>query len=152
MPRVIATVTEADLPELLPLMRGYCDFYGVAPSDEALLSMSRTLIADPEREGAQLIARDEEDGAAAGFATIFWTWSTLSGSRIGVMNDLFVAEGARGTGVAEALIAACVERCRARGATSLEWTTARDNYRAQRLYERVGARRDERWLDYSLDV
>jgi hypothetical protein len=24
---VIATVTEADLPELLPLIRGYCDFY-----------------------------------------------------------------------------------------------------------------------------
>jgi GNAT superfamily N-acetyltransferase len=149
---VIATVTPEDLPALLTLMRGYCDFYRVVPSDEALLSMSRTLIADPEREGTQLIARDEDGGAAVGFATIFWTWSTLSGSRIGVMNDLFVAERARGTGVAEALIAACVERCRARGATSLEWTTARDNHRAQRLYERVGARRDERWLDYSLDV
>ncbi len=152
MREVIATVTDGDLPDLLPLMRGYCDFYRVAPSDEALLSMSRTLIADPEREGTQLIARDDGGDAAVGFATIFWTWSTLSGSRIGVMNDLFVAERARGAGVAEALIAACVERCRARGATSLEWTTARDNYRAQRLYERVGARRDERWLDYSLSV
>ena len=46
---VIATVTEADLAELLPLMRGYCEFYEVAPSDEALLAMSRELIADPER-------------------------------------------------------------------------------------------------------
>ena len=45
---MIATVTEADLPELLPLMRGYCDFYEVGPSDDALLAMSRTLIADPE--------------------------------------------------------------------------------------------------------
>ena len=31
---MIATVTEADLPELLPLMRGYCDFYEVDPPDE----------------------------------------------------------------------------------------------------------------------
>jgi GNAT superfamily N-acetyltransferase len=151
VPAVIAAVTEADLPELLPLMRGYCDFYEVDPSDEDLLAMSRVLIDDPEREGVQLIARDG-DGRATGFATIFWTWSTLSASRIGVMNDLFVDERSRGTGVAEALIAACAERCRERGATSLDWTTARDNHRAQRLYERVGARRDERWLDYSLDV
>jgi GNAT superfamily N-acetyltransferase len=151
VPAVIAAVTEADLPELLPLMRGYCDFYEVDPSDDDLLAMSRALIDDPEREGVQLIARDG-DGRATGFATIFWTWSTLSASRIGVMNDLFVGERSRGTGVAEALIAACAERCRQRGATSLDWTTARDNHRAQRLYERVGARRDERWLDYSLDV
>ena len=148
---MVTTVSEADLPELLPLMRGYCDFYEVDPSDEDLLAMSRALIADPEREGTQLIAR-EEGGRATGFATIFWTWSTLSGSRIGVMNDLFVAGPWRGTGVAEALIAACAQRCRERSATSLEWTTARDNHRAQRLYERVGAARDDRWLDYSLDV
>ena len=151
MSGLITTVAEADLLELLPLMRGYCDFYEVDPSDDDLLAMSRALIADPDREGTQLIARDEE-GRASGFATIFWTWTTLSAARIGVMNDLFVTERARGTGVAEALIAACAEKCREYGAVSLDWTTARDNHRAQRLYERVGAKRDERWVDYSLDV
>jgi GNAT superfamily N-acetyltransferase len=148
---VIATVTEADLPELLPLMRGYCEFYEVSPSDEALLAMSRTLIADPELEGLQLLARDD-DGRAVGFATIFWSWSTLSASRLGVMNDLFVAGDARGGGHADALIDECAERCRRRGATSLEWQTAHDNERARAVYERVGATRDERWLDYSLAV
>jgi GNAT superfamily N-acetyltransferase len=147
---VIAPATESDLPELLPLMRGYCDFYEVAPSDDALLALSRTLIDDPG-QGIQLIARDE-GGAAVGFATIFWTWSTLSASRLGVMNDLFVAEGARGGGVAEALIAACLERCREHGATELAWQTAHTNLRAQAVYDRVGAPRDERWLDYSLTV
>ena len=148
---VIATVTEADLDELLPLMRGYCEFYEVAPSDEELLAMSRKLIANPELEGVQLIARDE-DGTAVGFATVFWTWQTLSASRLGVMNDLFVAEGARGGGHADALIAECAERCRAHGATDLAWQTARTNERAQAVYDRVGATRDDRWLDYSLTV
>jgi GNAT superfamily N-acetyltransferase len=148
---VITTVTESDLPELLPLMRGYCDFYEVDPSDEELLAMSRALIADPEFEGLQLIARDDE-GRAVGFATIFWSWSTLSASRIGVMNDLFVAENARGGGHADPLIAECVERCRARGATSLEWQTAHTNSRAQAVYDRVNGRRNDRLLDYSLDV
>jgi GNAT superfamily N-acetyltransferase len=147
---VITVVAEADLEELLPLMRGYCDFYEVAPSDDALLAVSSALIADPEREGLQLIAR-EPDGTAVGFATLYWTWQTLSAARLGVMNDLFVAERARGTGLADRLIAACRERCAAHGARELAWQTAKDNHRAQAVYERVGGRRSE-WLDYSLAV
>jgi GNAT superfamily N-acetyltransferase len=149
----IAAVGEADLADLLPLMRAYCDFYAVAPPDDALLAMSRALIADPEREGVQLIARGP-DRDPLGFATVFWTWSTTRGARIGVMNDLFVAPEARGAGggrVAEALIGACAERCRAHGAVSLTWQTALDNERAQALYDRVGARRSQ-WLDYDLAV
>ena len=150
---VITVVAEADLEELLPLMRGYCDFYEVSPSDEALLALSRALIADPEREGLQLIARRAggDDVSAVGFATIYWTWQTTSASRLGVMNDLFVSEAARGTGLADRLIAACRERCAEHGARSLAWQTAKDNHRAQKVYERVGGRRSE-WLDYSLPV
>ena len=146
----IALVSERDLEELLPLMRGYCDFYGVDPSDGALLALSRALIADPEREGVQFLAR-AGDGQAVGFATVFWLWSTLSASRIGLMNDLFVAREARGSGVAEALIEACREACAGHGATQLTWQTAKDNHRAQAVYERVGGVRSE-WLDYSLAV
>jgi GNAT superfamily N-acetyltransferase len=144
----IDLVTENDLDELLPLMRGYCDFYEVSPSDDDLLAMSRTLIGDPEREGVQLVARDD-DGRAVGFATIFWSWATSRAARIGVMNDLFVDPAGRGGGYAEALIRACVDRARDRGAVSLEWQTAKDNHRAQAVYERVGGKREE-WLDYSL--
>jgi GNAT superfamily N-acetyltransferase len=147
---VISVVAEPDLPDLLPLMRGYCDFYGVAPSDADLLAMSHALISDPDHEGVQLLARDA-DGTAQGFATIFWSWSTLSGGRIGVMNDLFVAHEARGRGIGEALIAACRERCGEHGASSLTWQTALDNTTAQSLYDRLGAKRAH-WLDYSLDA
>ena len=146
----IHPVGEADLAELLPLMRAYCDFYRVDPTDEDLLAMARALIADPDGEGVQLLAR-ADDGSAVGFATVFWSWTTLSASRIGVMNDLFVDPSARGGGVAEALIAECVQRCRQRGARSLGWQTAKDNHRAQAVYERVDAVREE-WVDYSLEL
>jgi len=144
----IKRVRESDLDALLPLMRGYCDFYEVAPTDEALLALSRALIADPEREGLQLIARGE-DGEAVGFATIYWTWQTLDAGRLAVMNDLFVSEPARGSGLADALILACADEACRHGALSLGWQTAKDNNRAQKVYERVGAERSE-WLDYSL--
>ena len=146
----IETAGEAQLPELLPLMRAYCDFYESAPTDEDLLGMARALLAGPATEGVQLIAR--RDGAAVGYATIFWTWSGTRGRRIGVMNDLFVAPEARGSGAAEALIAACRVRCAEHGAVDLVWTTAKDNHRAQAVYDRVGGVRDERWIDYSMPV
>jgi GNAT superfamily N-acetyltransferase len=146
----IAVAGEDDLPELLALMRAYCDFYEVAPSDDALLALSRALIADPEREGVQLVARDAQ-GRAVGFATVFWTWSTTRAARIGVMNDLYVAPEGRGTGAADALVRACADRCRERGAVSLTWQTAPDNARAQAVYDRLGARRSQ-WLDYDLPV
>jgi len=148
-PADIAVVREEDLDDLLPLMRAYCEFYEVAPSDAALLAMSRALIADPEREGLQLIARGW-DGAAVAFATLFWTWQTLSASRAAVMNDLFVAEHARGTKIADALIAACATAARMHGAPHLTWQTATDNLRAQAVYDRVGGTRSADWLDYDL--
>jgi GNAT superfamily N-acetyltransferase len=143
-------VTAADLPDLLPLVRGYCEFYDVAPADDALLAVSRALIADPHREGVQLIARSD-GGDAVGFATVYWSWDTLIAARVGIMHDLFVIPPARGTGIADLLIEACVGECRRHGAAKLGWQTAPDNARAQRVYERVGATRDE-WVDYWLSV
>jgi GNAT superfamily N-acetyltransferase len=148
----VQAVTERDLPELMPLIRAYLDFYEVDPSDDSMLALSRALIADPDVEGVQFLARDETDPArpAVGFASLFWTWATTRGGRLGVMNDLYVAPDARGSGAAEALIEACRDRCAKRGAVALEWQTAVDNHRAQALYDRVGARRSDRWLDYTL--
>ena len=126
----IARVGRGDIDPLLPLIRAYCDFYAVSPSDEDLVAMSTALIDDPDREGVQLIGRDGV-GRAVGFATVFWSWSTADAARIGVMNDLFVSDAARGHGLAEGLI----EACRAEA--------------AQAVYDRVGGTR-EQWVDYWL--
>jgi GNAT superfamily N-acetyltransferase len=144
----IARVGAGDLDELLGLMRAYCHFYEVSPSDDDLLALSEALIGDPVGEGLQLIVRDAR-GRAVGFATLYWTWSTTSAERIGIMNDLFVSEDARGQGIADQLIEACRAECVQRGAGRLTWQTAPDNLRAQAVYDRVGGTR-EHWIDYWL--
>ncbi|MHB8532836.1 MAG: GNAT family N-acetyltransferase [Solirubrobacteraceae bacterium] len=149
-PLAIAPAAEADLDELLVLMRAYCDFYSAGPSDASLLALARSMIADPRREGVQLLAR-ESAGHAVGFASVFWSWDTTAGSRIGIMNDLFVVARARGGGVADALIAACVRCCAAHGAARLDWQTAADNVRAQAVYARAGGERGS-WVSYSKAV
>lgn len=146
-----------DLSDLLPMMRGYCDFYRVEPSDERLLALATALIENPA-EGVQLIARGEAQAVGApdvcaplGFATVYWTWQTLHAGRVGVLNDLYVAPASRGTGTGRALIERCRELCRERGAEKLVWETAPDNATAQRLYDGIGAAKST-WLSYELDV
>ena len=162
----ISTVGTADVPELMPMLRAYCDFYRVAPSDERLRALVTALIDDPS-EGLQLIARDTDGAASAatssrgtplGFATIYWTWQTLHAGRVGVLNDLFVVPASRGSGTGRALIERCRELCRVGphgsrglGAERLVWETAPDNATAQRLYDGLGAQKST-WLTYELDA
>ena len=146
-PPEIARVGADDQPELLPLMRAYCDFYQATPSDADLERLVRSLVADPDHEGVQLLAR--VDGRPVGFATCYWTWETTVASRVAVMNDLYVDASVRGRGVGRALIEASRAEAAGHGATRLLWQTRPDNVRAQRLYDGTGAIR-ETWLTYDL--
>jgi GNAT superfamily N-acetyltransferase len=150
MPITIDDATEADLGALLPLMRAYCDFYGVSPTDEGLEEMGRALIATPTQEGMLLVARDD-GGTPIGFAAVGWKWSSLRGARVAIMEDLYVDSGARRGGAGQALIEGCAERARSHGAPAMLWVTALDNKRAQSVYERVGAN-GETWLEYELEL
>jgi ribosomal protein S18 acetylase RimI-like enzyme len=139
---------EGDLGELLPMLRAYCDFYEVEPSDSSLEALARSLIADPEQEGIQVIARGE-DGEPLGFATLYWTWQTLTASRAAVMNDLFVTPSARGQGIGRALIEECRRRAGEHGCPELVWETAPDNEAGQRLYDSLTDDKST-WLYYAL--
>ena len=145
----IRPAREDEVDDLLPLLRAYCEFYGANPPDEGLLELMRSLATKPE-QGALFCARDA-DGNAIGVATLDWKWSSTRGSQVGYLEDLFVDAGRRGGGVADALIEACAERCRERGLPALLWQTATDNNRAQKVYERVGAK-GSTWLEYELEL
>ena len=145
----ISAANEADLPDVLPLFAGYQRFYtGRAQDDSKNLEFLRRFVDGGD--GRLLVARDD-GGAAVGFANLYWTFSSTVAEEHVLMNDLFVSEAARGTGVGRALIDAAVEAARERGSRTLSWMTALDNRTAQRLYERMGAERSA-WFEYELAV
>jgi GNAT superfamily N-acetyltransferase len=146
----VRPATEADLPQLLPLVRAYADFYESAPPDAGLERMCRALIDDPDAEGVLLAGCDEE-GRVVGFAAMSWKWSSLRGAKVGYLEDLFVDPAARGSGLADELIAACAEAARARGAPAILWLTKPENRRARAVYERVGARGDD-FIEDELEI
>ncbi len=146
----IREATEADLPALMPLLRGYCDFYESKPPDEGLEAMARDVIAAPEELAFLLVATDDS-GEVVGFALNQWKWSSLSGARVVFLDDLFVADEARGQGHADALIEATAEVGRRHGAVGVTWLTMPDNHRAHKVYDRVGGE-SEALLEYQLRI
>jgi GNAT superfamily N-acetyltransferase len=143
-------IREADLPALAPLLRGYVTFYESNPSDSQLAEMARDVINAPEVRAFLLVATDDRD-QVVGFALNQWKWSSLNGARVAVMDDLFVAESARGAGHADALIEAVADVARKYDAPLISWFTMPDNKRAHKVYDRVGGHA-ETLLEYELRI
>ena len=154
----VRPVTRAGLPALLPLIADYQRFYAdSAAGEEHNAGFFGHFVAASER-GMLIGAYDDDDdadadadAAPAGYACLYWTYSSISATDVVLLNDLYVRAARRGEGVGEALIAAAREIARERGCSHLRWCTELPNRRAQRLYERVGADRVA-LLEYEFDL
>ena len=143
----IITVTERHLKAMLELLKLYFDFYEVSyPSDDKLKFIVSQL-AGGTSHGIQFIAYDEEE--PIGFSTLYFTHSTLSASKITTMNDLYVKQKWRGTNAAKSLFETCTQYSKDNGYNKMEWVTAKDNFRGQGFYDKMGGSKSE-WLFYSI--
>ena len=147
MPAEVSPATHDDLDALLPLFAGYQRFYGNEHPDDARNRAFFGQFVAPSDAGLLLKATDA--GEVVGFANLYWTHSSVSAEPHALMNDLFVAQTARGGGTGRALIEASRQAAREHGARTMSWATALDNRTAQALYERTGAERSA-WFEYEL--
>jgi GNAT superfamily N-acetyltransferase len=146
----VRPATAADLGALLALIADYQRFYaGSARDDAHNAAFFRRFVAPGD--AGMILAAFDEDGAQppAGYACLYWTFSSVSATDVVLLNDLYVRPQRRGSGVGEALVGAAVDIARERGASHLRWFTALDNRPAQRLYERIAAQRSA-WFEYEI--
>jgi len=145
---VIRAVHEQDIPQLLDLMVQYIvDFYNrPMPNEQSLENLIRQLLANPA-SGMQFCA--ERDGKLIGFATLYFTFSTLQVKRAAILNDLFVLSEARGAKLGEKLFQACLAFVRENDFAYMTWETAKDNLIAQSLYNKMGGHLSE-WVSYEM--
>jgi len=143
----IEPISELQLEALLPMIAAYQRFYEVEEIDEGRNRAFFSRFLAPSDDGMLIGAwRDEE---LAGYACLYWSFTSLIPAETVLMNDLYVDEGSRGHGVGRALTEASVAIARERGAQRLEWATAPSNATAQRLYDSTGAERRD-WIEYEL--
>ena len=116
------------------LARGYKEFYETPTSAEQYETAWRQLMDGTEFHafGARL------DGTLVGITHYFFHPALWYGE-VCYLQDLFVAEAARGQGAARALIERVADAARDRGASSLYWHTQEQNERARLLYDKVAS-------------
>jgi putative acetyltransferase len=127
-----------------PLFDAYREFYGQPHDPEG----ARRFLAERLRRGESVIYAVVENGRAQGFTQLYPSFSSVSMRPIWILNDLFVAEGARRRGVAFRLLRAARDHALRTCAARLALSTAITNTTAQALYERDGWRRDTVFFHY----
>ena len=143
---MIERINEDTLEEVMPLVRGYLDFYAVPyDSDEKHREFFRQF-AHADSEACQFGFR--QNGKIIAFATVYFTYVTSIAAKVGVMNDLYTAAESRGSGAGRALIDHCTSYVKSKGAARLQWCCAPDNETANRLYESL-CEKKATWNFYS---
>jgi GNAT superfamily N-acetyltransferase len=146
---IFRTAEEKDIPVLQNLMLQYIvDFYKKPkPAEAELRNLIQHLLGHPD-SGMQFIA--EKEGQLLGFATLYFTFSTLQVKRAAILNDLFIIESARGEKVGEQLFKKCLSYIRENDFAYMTWETGKDNIAAQGLYNKMGGKQSD-WLVYEIE-
>ena len=87
----------------------------------------------------------EWDGAPAGFALWFYTFSSFRGRHGVWLEDIFVRPQFRGAGIGKALLAHLARRCVAEGLGRFEWSVLDWNAPSIAFYEAQGATLMHEW-------
>ena len=145
----VEPISAAQLELLLPLIAAYQRFYEAEDIDDARNREFFARFVAPSEDG--MLLGGWRDGELAGYACLYWHFTSLVPAETVLMNDLYVEKEFRGQGVGRALIEASAAVARERGAHRLEWATEPSNITAQRLYDSTGAERSE-WVEYELEL
>jgi ribosomal protein S18 acetylase RimI-like enzyme len=140
---------QGDLAAVARLFDQYRQFYEQAP--DAALALQFITERFTHKESMLLVAQ-ESSGNLVGFCQLYPSFCSVEAKPIYVLYDLFVAPGARKSGAGRALMLAAEARARADGKVRMDLTTAKDNLRAQALYESLGWVRDEVFFAYNKAV
>lgn len=147
------TVTRAGadhLDMLATLFDEYRVFYG---RDIDVVS-AREFLSERIANGdsALFVAIDDSTDKGLGFAQLYPSFSSVAMKRVWILNDLFVADVARRSGVGWKLMDAVAAFAESTGAVRIDLATAKDNMSAKSLCEAAGYNLDTQFDHYKLSI
>ncbi|MBD3663311.1 GNAT family N-acetyltransferase [Sulfitobacter aestuariivivens] len=147
MSTTIRPLTAEDRSDWDRLYQGYATFYKVDQTAQMRDTVWGWLM-DPAHGSKGLVAEDAQ-GALIGLTHYRPFVSCLKACINCFLDDLFVDPAARGSGAADALIAAVGEVARANNWKVVRWITADDNYRGRGVYDKIADR--TMWITYDMN-
>lgn len=137
-----------DIPALAKLFDAYRRFYRQRSDVGAAERFLRKRLS--KKESVVFLAYSGKQ--SWGFLQLYPSFSSIALKRSWVLNDLYVIPQARKKGVAAALMAHAKRLAAKTLAEGLCLETAVDNKPAQRLYEKLGWKREKDFYSYNYDL
>jgi ribosomal protein S18 acetylase RimI-like enzyme len=130
---LIRVATENDADDVARLMIAFRNWWQRdEPDDAAFMAGVRRLLADPNTDF--LLAGDP----AVGVCQLRYRYAVWTASEDCCLEDVYVEEAARGSGLGRALVEAAMDRARERGCARMELDTNETNEPALALYRSLG--------------
>lgn len=146
---MIRSATTDDVPEIVAMVHELADYEREPQS--CLLTEAQLAAALFGPSPALFCHVADVDGAAAGCALWFRSFSTWRGVHGLYLEDLFVRPSFRGRGLGRALLARLAAECREHGYARLEWAVLNWNEPSIGFYRALGAVPMEEWTTFRLD-
>lgn len=145
---MIEEVTNENIDEILPLIRMYQEFYGGPYVND---EKNKTFFSQFINSDNGVIHLYRCEGRSIGFSTIYDCFSSTRAETVAVLSDLYVEPSYRGKGYGKKLVDHAVEVAKSKGYSRLQWLTAQDNDKAQKLYKTMGAVKGS-WFFYTKET
>ena len=142
----IRAARDEDFFPWLTLYEGYAAFYEAPLTDERSVRTWQWIVRGDH--GLRAFLAEDDQGGLVGLAHVRTIAQPLEGTTGLYLDDLFVAEAARGAGLATEMLDYLRALAVAEGHSGVSWITAADNETAQRVYDRVATRTS--WVTYEM--
>jgi GNAT superfamily N-acetyltransferase len=146
----IRPATLADVPELLEMIRELAHFERLEDQMETTVESLETALFGSKAVARALLAT--VDGATAGYAIYFFTFSSFVGRRGLWLDDVYVRPSFRQQGLGKALIKAVARVAAEHSCGRMEWTALNWNRHALEFYRALGLKVMDEWVLLRLDA
>ena len=137
----VRQTTISDLSEVSEIFNKYRQFQG----EKNDLIASRQFINERFEHSESTIFIAENGSKIVGFAQLYPLFSSVSLSRVFILNDLYVCESVRRRGVAKELLKSVEEFAFSKNASRVTLNVAIDNVKGQALYKAANWKQDEQF-------
>lgn len=142
----IRPISSGDKDSWYPLFQEYREFCGRAHEPEVLERTWEWLMSEKHEVWGLVAEKNHRVAAVAHYRHFLRTVDANKGIHL---DDLYVAQEARGNGTARALLEHIGQIAHTEGVAFVRWVTADDNSGARRLYKQVAS--ETSWITFELD-
>jgi len=144
----VKRATVEDVHLITPLFNAYRMFYG----QHSNIGAAGEFITQRLQNNQSVIFIAMDDNKAVGFTQLYPIFSSVGLKNAWLLNDIFVAEAARGKRIGTQLLEAAKQLGRQTNSGWLMLQTAATNHIAQKAYEANGWQKDDEYNVYTFNI